>query len=107
MAKDRQRSDRTMTESSHDVLTLKEAAAYLRLRERTVLAAARKGAIPAAKIGREWRFSRRQLLEWLEEAAIPEELVEQGMIQAAEAAYCDPGNQERLTAEDVRARLGR
>lgn len=96
-----------MAEVSHDVLTPKEAADYLRLREATVLAGARRGTIPAAKIGREWRFSRRQLLRWLEDAALPEELVEQGMIQAAEAAYHDPDNQERLSAEDVRARLGR
>ena len=73
-----------MPETLPDILTPKEAADYLRLTKSALLEKTRQGLIPAAKIGREWRFSRRQLLQWLEDAAIPEELVEQGMVLVAE-----------------------
>jgi len=48
-----------------DVLTLDEAAAYLRVHPRTLRMKAGKGQIPGAKIGKVWRFHRRQLEEWL------------------------------------------
>ena len=48
-----------------DVLTLDEAAAYLRVHPRTLRTKAGKGQIPGAKIGKVWRFHRRQLEEWL------------------------------------------
>ncbi|MGD9497866.1 MAG: helix-turn-helix domain-containing protein [Armatimonadota bacterium] len=48
-----------------DVLTLDEAAAYLRVHPRTLRMKASEGLIPAAKIGKVWRFHRRQLEEWL------------------------------------------
>ncbi len=48
-----------------DVLTLNEAAAYLRVHPRTLRTKASQGKIPAAKIGKVWRFHRGQLEEWL------------------------------------------
>lgn len=48
-----------------EVLTTEEAARLLRLSAYTVRELARKGKIPARKVGKEWRFSRRRLLEWL------------------------------------------
>jgi len=48
-----------------DVLTLDEAAAYLRVHPRTLRMKASEGQIPAAKIGKVWRFHRPQLEEWL------------------------------------------
>ena len=75
-----------------DVLTAKQAAEFLQLSPETVKAKARAGLIPAAKVGREWRFSRRQLLEWIEDGGtIPEELVDQGIIAVVE---------ERMAHED-------
>jgi excisionase family DNA binding protein len=50
-----------------EVLTAEEAAEFLGLNPVTVRLKARSGEIPGRKIGKEWRFSRRQLLEWLEE----------------------------------------
>lgn len=47
------------------VLTLKEAAKYLRLSEMTILRLANKGSIPGAKIGRQWRFAKEAILELL------------------------------------------
>jgi len=50
----------------HDVMTAKEAAAYLRIARATLYRLAAKGEIPAVKVGRVWRFSRQLLDEWLE-----------------------------------------
>jgi excisionase family DNA binding protein len=49
-----------------DVLNVEEAAQYLGFSAYTVREKARDGEIPGRKIGKEWRFSRRRLLEWLE-----------------------------------------
>ncbi|MFE7665512.1 helix-turn-helix domain-containing protein [Streptomyces celluloflavus] len=43
---------------SGPVLTTAMVAARLRLHPRTVIARARKGALPGAKLGKDWRFSR-------------------------------------------------
>jgi excisionase family DNA binding protein len=50
-----------------EVLTAEEAAEFLGFNPVTVRQKARLGEIPGRKIGKEWRFSRRRLLEWLEE----------------------------------------
>ncbi len=52
-----------------DVLDLQEASAYLRLKPRTLTALAARGAVPATKIGKQWRF-RRSLLQELFESAV-------------------------------------
>ncbi len=46
-------------------LTLEEAAKYLKIRKSTLYDLARKGSIPAHKMGREWRFDAEELDEWL------------------------------------------
>jgi excisionase family DNA binding protein len=48
-----------------DVLTPAQLAELLQVDEKTVRDLARRGQVPARKIGREWRFSRRAVLEWL------------------------------------------
>jgi len=49
-----------------EVLTLTEAAEYLRVTEDALLALANQNAVPARKIGGEWRFLKRALADWLE-----------------------------------------
>ena len=44
------------------VLTLREAAKYLRLSEVTIKRLAVQGFIPGSKIGRQWRFSRETIM---------------------------------------------
>jgi excisionase family DNA binding protein len=51
--------------SPSEVMTLAEAAAFLRLDEPRLSGAAHAGELPAVRIGGEWRFSRRALLDWL------------------------------------------
>lgn len=48
-----------------DVLTLGEAAAYLRLSERALYELARRRRLPAVQIGGKWLFPRSQLERWL------------------------------------------
>ncbi len=47
-----------------DILTLEEVAKYLRVKPQTIYTWAQNGKIPAAKLGKEWRFSKRILEEW-------------------------------------------
>lgn len=52
-----------------DVLTLKEAATWLRLSERALYDLARARRLPAAQIGGKWLFPRARLALWLAEQA--------------------------------------
>ena len=48
-----------------DIMTLREAAAYLRLSERSLYELARNRRLPAAQLGGKWLFPRVQLERWL------------------------------------------
>jgi len=48
-----------------DILTLQEAAEYMKLSVYTIYIYARKGKIPAKKLGNRWRFSRISLEEFI------------------------------------------
>jgi excisionase family DNA binding protein len=89
-----------------EILTTEQAAEYLQLSVETVKRKARAGRIPAAKIGREWRFSRRQLLEWVERQAIPEELVDEGIMAVVAEQMADEGDDDWIPWEEVKASLG-
>jgi len=47
-----------------DVMTLEEVADYLRLKPQTIYTWAQKKKIPAAKLGKEWRFKKSIIDEW-------------------------------------------
>jgi excisionase family DNA binding protein len=48
-----------------DVLTTAQLAGLLQVDERTVRRLAGSGQLPGRKVGRNWRFSRRAVLDWL------------------------------------------
>ncbi len=48
-----------------EILTTDEAAEFLSLTPYTVREYAKRGIIPAKKIGKQWRFVRADLLAWL------------------------------------------
>jgi len=52
---------------NNHVLTTKELADYLSVSEGTVYNMVKEGEIPAAKIGRSWRFLRPAIDKWLED----------------------------------------
>jgi excisionase family DNA binding protein len=48
-----------------EVLTADQLAELLQVDARTVRSLAARGELPGRKLGREWRFSRRAVLDWL------------------------------------------
>ena len=62
-------------EPSHDneILTLEEVARYLRLTPQTIYKWAQEKRIPAAKLGKEWRFRKSIVDRWLDEQILGNE----------------------------------
>lgn len=54
-----------MTPMEADILTVEELHGYLKIPKPTLYALAQNGRIPAAKIGKHWRFRRVDIDEWL------------------------------------------
>jgi excisionase family DNA binding protein len=52
-----------------EVFSVAEAAELLKVTERALLDAARRGQVPGRKVGRSWRFSKQKLLSWLRQDA--------------------------------------
>jgi PTS system nitrogen regulatory IIA component len=48
-----------------DILTLEEVAKYLRVKPQTIYTWAQEKKIPAAKLGREWRFRKSIIDAWI------------------------------------------
>lgn len=48
-----------------DILTAKEVADLLHLPKSTVYELARRGILPAHRVGRAWRFVRQEVEQWL------------------------------------------
>lgn len=58
-----------MKEPGSEIMTTEEVAEYLRLNQATIYKLAQSGEIPAAKVGRAWRFRRDLIDEWFREQA--------------------------------------
>jgi excisionase family DNA binding protein len=56
--------------NSEPIMTVDEVSVYLNLHPLTVRRLARDGEIPAMKIGRQWRFKRDLLDQWLEQQSL-------------------------------------
>jgi len=86
-----------------DVLTTTEAAQYLRLSTDTIKRLARSGQVAAAKVGRQWRWRKADLDEFLARGGTRFRVVRDD----AYAAECERRLQEpRLTTEEMEAELG-
>jgi excisionase family DNA binding protein len=48
-----------------DVMTVREVAEYLKVKERTIYRLVAKGGIPAFKVGGSWRFRKAEIDEWI------------------------------------------
>ena len=53
-----------MAEFESDIMTLEEVARYLKLKPQTIYTWAQEKRIPAAKLGKEWRFRKSIIDEW-------------------------------------------
>ena len=51
----------------NDIMTLEEVADYLRLKPQTIYTWAQEKKIPAAKLGKEWRFRKSLIDKWFNE----------------------------------------
>jgi excisionase family DNA binding protein len=60
-----------------EVLTLEEAARYLRLSEEDVLASVAEQGLPGRRIGGQWRFLKLGLADWLRGPSERERLLQQ------------------------------
>ena len=49
----------------HEIMTIDEVAAYIRVSERTVYDWAQKGELPGGKLGTTWRFKRDEIERWV------------------------------------------
>src|SRR4051812_38743826 len=59
------RTSRTAHSERPEVLTLEEAAAYLRVPEQEVVQSVETDCLPGRQVGGKWRFSRTALQTWL------------------------------------------
>ena len=64
-----------------DVMTVREVAEYLKVKDRTIYRLVANGEIPGFKVGGSWRFRKTEIDQWTESNAVgpnnPEERVEQ------------------------------
>ena len=60
----RTREDR-IAEMDREILDVQGAATLLGVSKTTIYKLAQAGSLPAARVGKEWRFSRRNLIEWI------------------------------------------
>lgn len=49
-----------------NIMTVKEIAAYLKIKEKTAYRLAAEGKIPGFKVGGSWRFRRRDIDRWID-----------------------------------------
>jgi len=57
-----------MNDQLGEVLTIDELASYLKIPKSTLYKLVREGRVPCQKIGRHWRFRKRAIDRWLEQA---------------------------------------
>lgn len=58
--------ERTLESLRGGVMTANQVAAYLQVSEGRVYELARRGEMPAVRIGRQWRFKREHIDKWLD-----------------------------------------
>jgi excisionase family DNA binding protein len=51
-------------DSNDKIMTLEEVAEYLRVKPQTIYTWAQEKKIPAAKLGKEWRFKKSMVDKW-------------------------------------------
>ena len=54
-----------------EMLTIEDLAAYLKLKPQTIYKWAQTGKIPGAKFGKEWRFRRSTIEQWIDDSFPP------------------------------------
>jgi excisionase family DNA binding protein len=86
---------------AQDIMTSEEAAAYLRVGVDTLKRKARAGEVPAAKVGRRWRFRRAELDAWLGRGGDRYDLrVDEGLAAVVAERVADGGEEAGQPLEE-------
>jgi excisionase family DNA binding protein len=88
-----------------EVLTLAEAAAYLRLPEKDVIAAASTQGLPGRLVGGEWRFLKTALQHWLSVSQPTAEMRKAALLAFAGSWKDDPYLEDMV--EEIYRKRGR
>lgn len=56
-----------MAKEPDSIMTIEEVAAYLKIPKSTVYVLAQEGKIPCQKVGRQWRFHKEMIDNWIKE----------------------------------------
>ncbi len=88
-----------------EILSLAEAAAYLRLPEKDVIAATSTQGLPGRLVGGEWRFLKAAIQQWLSVSQPTAEMRKAAQLALAGVWKDDPDAMEIL--EDAMRRRGR
>lgn len=82
-----------------EIMTLEEVARYLKLKPQTVYKWAQENQIPGTKLGKEWRFRKRILDEWIDSSILLSKSGFDFLVQSSQAALQRQG----LTRADIEA----
>ena len=58
------------SQPTSQVMTLDELAAYLKISKSTIYKLAQNGRLPGQKIGKQWRFAKQAIDNWLAEGGL-------------------------------------
>ena len=87
-------------------MTHEEVANYLKLQPQTVYKWAQEGQIPGAKLGKEWRFLRRILDEWVDNSILFSKGGFNWLIESSQVALASKGiskdDLDKVIAEALR-----
>jgi excisionase family DNA binding protein len=90
-----------------ELMTVDDAAHYLKLSAFTVRQKAAKGELPAAKVGRQWQFRRADLVNWIGRGGtLSERAFDAALLAEVEDLAKDP-TQKWVPAEQVDAEYAR
>jgi excisionase family DNA binding protein len=89
-----------------EIMTTQEVAEYLRTSVETIKRMARRGALPAAKLGRNWRFRKADIDEWLETGGSDyEKQVDDGLAAVTRERMETAREEELVDWEEAKASL--
>jgi hypothetical protein len=88
-----------------EVLTLAEAAAYLRLSEKDVIAATSTQGLPGRFVSGEWRFLKDAVRQWLSASQPTDEMRKVAQLAAAGSLRDDPDLEDLV--EEIYRKRGR
>jgi hypothetical protein len=86
-----------------EILSLAEAAAYLRLPEKDVIAAATTQGLPGRMVAGEWRFFKTAIQQWLSVSQPTAEMRKAAQLALA-GAWTDDPDIEQIVEEAMRRR---